>query len=364
MKTSLQLFAQLAKIDESKHEVWGVATAEMVDKEGEIFDYASSKPYFKAWSDEIVKATDGKSLGNVREMHEPSAIGKLVALSFDDELKQIYVGAKIVDDTAWQKCAEGVYTGFSIGGQYVKAWKDGEYTRFTANPAEISVVDNPCVPGAHFTAVKADGQIEIRKFAMTKEDLSKVGAKHSAETKAHHQAINKCLSKIAAAASDAQDHIDALMKDEDAAMAAWALIQKDSAETPEIQPGELQMLEPREKEQLERARADSASSLSKIEEVEKTVYEMKRGQEQIAASIGNLTKIIGKMAGIDESGTPVQKVVRNSAGQLVTKEQDNGGGANDLSKLKPEERAHEEMKKALMNPVLSQEQPGFYRAAR
>ncbi len=125
------------------------------------------------------------------------------------------------------------------------------------------------------------------------------------------------------------------------------------------------MLEPREKEQLERARADSASSLSKIEEVEKTVYEMKRGQEQIAASIANLTKIIGKMAGIEESGNAVQKVVRTSAGQFVTKEQDNGGaGANDLSKVKPEERAHEEVKKALMNPVLSQEQPGFYRAAR
>jgi hypothetical protein len=125
------------------------------------------------------------------------------------------------------------------------------------------------------------------------------------------------------------------------------------------------MLEPREKEQLERARADSASSLSKIEEVEKTVYEMKRGQEQIAASIGNLTKIIGKMAGIEEIGTAVQKVVRTSASQFVTKEQDNGSaGTNDLSKLKPEERVHEEMKKALLNPVLSQEQPGFYRAAR
>src|SRR5258708_24854668 len=157
-------------------------------------------------------------------MHVNSAVGKLVAIEFDDALKQISVGAHIVDDTAWQKCAEGVYTGFSIGGQYVKAWKDGDYTRFTANPAEISVVDNPCVPGAPFTAVKADGQIEIRKFAMTKEELSKVGAKHSAETKAHHQAINKCLSKIAAAAADAQDYIDALMKDEDAGMAAWAQV--------------------------------------------------------------------------------------------------------------------------------------------
>jgi hypothetical protein len=161
---SMNLFAQIAKIDESKHEVWGVATAEIVDKEGEIFDYQSSKPYFKNWSDEISKATDGKSLGNVREMHEPSAVGKLVAIAFDDDMKQIRVGARIVDAVAWQKCMLGVYTGFSIGGAYVKSWKDGEYVRFTANPVEISVVDNPCVPGAHFTAVKADGTCEVRKF--------------------------------------------------------------------------------------------------------------------------------------------------------------------------------------------------------
>ena len=53
---SMNLFAQIAKIDESKHEVWGVATAEIVDKEGEIFDYQSSKPYFKNWSDEICQS--------------------------------------------------------------------------------------------------------------------------------------------------------------------------------------------------------------------------------------------------------------------------------------------------------------------
>jgi hypothetical protein len=163
----MQLFAQLSKIDLSRHEVWGIATAEIVDKEGEIFDYESSKPHFQSWSDEIAKATDGRSLGNVREMHAPSAVGKLVALEFDDQLKQIRVGAKIVDATAWQKCTLGVYTGFSIGGSYVKTWRDGEFTRFTACPVEISVVDNPCVPGAHFTAIKTDGTTELLKFQST-----------------------------------------------------------------------------------------------------------------------------------------------------------------------------------------------------
>src|SRR5215467_1767158 len=192
---SLNLFAQIAKIDESKHEVWGVATAEVVDKEGEIFDYQSSKPYFKNWSDEIAKATDGKSLGNVREMHVPSAVGKLVAIAFDDDLKQIRVGARIVDSVAWQKCMLGVYTGFSIGGAYVKAWKDGEYVRFTASPVEISVVDNPCVPGA----------------------------RHSKETLAHLGAIRDCIDKMAQTHQEASSHIDALLdKDDTGGIAAAA----------------------------------------------------------------------------------------------------------------------------------------------
>jgi hypothetical protein len=197
MKSTVNLFAQIAKIDESKHEVWGIATAEVIDKEGEIFDYDSSKPYFKKWSDEIAKATDGKSLGNVREMHAPSAVGKLVAIDFDDDLKQVRVGARIVDSTAWQKCMQGVYTGFSIGGAYVKAWKDGEYVRFTAKPVEISVVDNPCVPGAYFTAVKADGSFEVRKFNANARALANAHALRSVHVTPKRHYLISPQSKLA-----------------------------------------------------------------------------------------------------------------------------------------------------------------------
>jgi hypothetical protein len=63
-----------------------------------------------------------------------------------------------------QKCEEGVYTGFSQGGKYVKTKKDGEFVRYTAQPSEVSVVDNPCLGSAHFDYVKGDGTIEVRKF--------------------------------------------------------------------------------------------------------------------------------------------------------------------------------------------------------
>lgn len=159
-------FVPITKIDVEKREVWGVLAEEAPDKSGEIFDYESSKPLFEAWSGEFEKATEGKSKGNVRAMHGNVAAGKLTAIGFDDAQKNMPVAAKIVDENEWTKCQEGVYTGFSIGGKYVKRWKDdgAELVRYTAEPSEVSLVDNPCMHGAMFTAVKADGTEELRKF--------------------------------------------------------------------------------------------------------------------------------------------------------------------------------------------------------
>lgn len=407
MPKKLQLFASLIKIDEARREVSGLATAEIVDKEGELFDYESSKPYFKAWTDEMSKATDGKSLGNVREMHQPSAVGKLTGIEFDDDLKQISVSARIVDDTAWHKCLQGVYTGFSIGGAYVKVWRDGEFTRYTANPAEISVVDNPCNPGSHFTAVKADGSIELRKFASTPEitkkhrntrrprifdnvnqateasntvsdKISKAGARHSQETQEHHEAIADCLDKCAQALATAKPHMDALLaKDDGMSAAAGATIYKDSAGTPEIKAGEQPtMLEAYEKRQLEKAHANSAEALSKIAELERSVdaaaktEDVQKGFESIAETLNALAESIARMAGITPGIEPVaQKIARTIVpGATVTKEQDSTFSTrvtpDDLARMTAEERAMHEIKKALQNPQLLRQTPGFFRTAQ
>jgi hypothetical protein len=295
---SMNLFAQIAKIDESKHEVWGIATAEIVDKEGEIFDYESSKPYFKRWSDEISKATDGKSLGNVREMHEPSAVGKLVAIAFDDDVKQIRVGARIVDNVAWQKCMLGVYTGFSIGGAYVKAWKDGEYVRFTASPVEISVVDNPCVPGAHFTAVKADGTFEVRKFSHSASDMKKIPGGPRSGVKTGDQST---------------------------------------------------MLEANDKAQLEKARAGSASALAKLAEMEQEVAglrsEMESNNQEIQRSLSNLLSLVEKfVAPLESTGRVARTGVPT---HTVTKEDD---ARPSLAKSAAEPTVHELLKRTLQQP--------------
>jgi len=294
---SLELFAQIAKIDEARHEVWGVATAEVVDKEGEIFDYSSSKPYFARWSDEIAKATEGKSLGNVREMHAPSAVGKLVAIDFDDDLKQIRVGARIVDHAAWQKCTAGVYTGFSIGGTYVKTWKDGESLRFTANPVEISVVDNPCVPGAHFTAVKADGTCEVRKFSSADRAAKIPG------------------------------------------------VPRPGARTGE----QSKMLDANDKAQLEKAHANSASALAKLAEVEQEVAglrsEMESNNREIQQSLSNLLSLVEKLVSPRESGARVARA--GLPAHTVTKEDDSRPA---LAKSAGGSSVHELLKRTLQQP--------------
>ena len=352
MKQSVNLFAQIAKIDESKHEVWGIATAEVVDKEGEIFDYESSKPYFKRWSDEIAKATDGKSLGNVREMHVPSAVGKLVAIDFDDQLKQVRVGARIVDGAAWQKCTLGVYTGFSIGGAYVKTWKDGEFVRFTANPVEISVVDNPCVPGAHFTAVKADGTCEVRKF---KADRAlKIGARHSKETRAHLHAIRNCLQKLAQSHQEAAMHLDALLEKDDADGAAMSVSANMKKSPEDSRPGtkigeQNTMLDANDKSQLEKAHANSASALAKLAEMEQEVAglrsEMESNNQEIQQSLSNLLSLVEKLLASQEPGGRVART--GVPTQTVTKEDD---ARPALAKSAGEPSVHELLKRTLQKP--------------
>src|SRR4051812_24304651 len=116
MSKKAHVLVRLTKIDTVQRLVYGTITSEAVDKSKERMDYETSKPYFEKWTGTISKATQGKSLGNLRAMHQPVAAGKLTAMDFDDDAQTIDVCAKVVDDAEWQKVEEGVYTGFSIGG--------------------------------------------------------------------------------------------------------------------------------------------------------------------------------------------------------------------------------------------------------
>jgi hypothetical protein len=177
------IFAVITKVDEATRTITGRAVQEVVDRDNEIFDYASSRPEFERWSADVFADSGGKSYGNVRSMHSNIAAGKLTDIRFEDAEKAIDVSAKIIDEGEWQKCLEGVHTGFSIGGRYKRKWWEvsptGQIvTRYTAVPTELSLVDRPAVPTAKFFSVhKKNGTIEKRAFAQpTAETLAKAVA--------------------------------------------------------------------------------------------------------------------------------------------------------------------------------------------
>lgn len=187
MTKQFRKFIPITKIDVAQRLVYGLATCQRADRAGETCHYESTKPFYEAWSEGIQKASGDKSFGNVRAMHGKVAAGKLSSpVEFYDTAQEIAICAKIVDDAEWKKVEEGVYTGFSQGGRYVKTWKEGDINFYTADPHEVSLVDLPCLPESTFTAIKADGTEELRKFTsvIVEPSHTDVGNKATALAKA------------------------------------------------------------------------------------------------------------------------------------------------------------------------------------
>lgn len=198
MSKPLKLFVPIMKVDAEKRLVYGRVADETPDAAGEVFDYTTSKPYFEKWSGDIAKASGGKSLGNVRVMHTAKAAGKVTDIFFDDSEKAIDVVTKCVDDDEWKKIEAGVYTGFSMGGAYVKKWKDGDNSRYTGKPVEISYVDAPCIPTATFELSKGADAKELRKFTPWEPTAGEIAAEASELAKAAGKLWTDCITEARA----------------------------------------------------------------------------------------------------------------------------------------------------------------------
>lgn len=139
---NFSFFLPIAKIDKQRRTISGYASTPALDLDGEVVSL-----------DAVKKALPGYwEWRNIREMHGPSAVGVAKEANVDD--KGLFLSAKIVDDDAWQKCVEGVYKGFSVGGK--KLAKKGNIIT-DIDLVEISVVDRPANPECKFDVHKAAG---------------------------------------------------------------------------------------------------------------------------------------------------------------------------------------------------------------
>jgi hypothetical protein len=160
---NVRLSMPIGKVDIERRMVSGFATLDNVDKQGDIVTTESSIQAFKNFR------------GNLREMHQPSAVGKIVSFKedryFDPNSKKFYSGVYVSAyvskgaQDAWEKVMDGTYTGFSIGGN-IKNWDDAyneemdksirvikEYDLF-----ELSLVDSPANQFANIVSIeKQDG---------------------------------------------------------------------------------------------------------------------------------------------------------------------------------------------------------------
>jgi hypothetical protein len=103
-------FASVSRVEAARREVELCATSEALDQRGTIFDYAASKDAFTRW------------MGNVREMHERVAVGRRMAVRFEDETRRIFVTIRISRgaEATWEKVLDGTLRGASIGATNVR----------------------------------------------------------------------------------------------------------------------------------------------------------------------------------------------------------------------------------------------------
>lgn len=135
-----------AKVDKQRRLVSGFATLDNVDTQNDIVLAEASLRAFQ------------RARGNLREMHQPIAVGKVVDFEerefFNPEdgktYKGIFVTARVSEGAqdTWLKVLDGTLTGFSIGGSVIDSesvYKDAGSVHVIKDYdlTELSLVDNP-----------------------------------------------------------------------------------------------------------------------------------------------------------------------------------------------------------------------------
>ena len=163
-KDNLRLSMPIGKVDVERRMVSGFASLDNIDKQDDIVTADASVKAFKNFK------------GNLREMHQPSAVGKMVSFKedryFDPNSKKFYNGVYVSAyvskgaQNAWEKVLDGTYTGFSIGGN-IKVWDDAYNADLDKSIRiikdydlyELSLVDSPANQFASIISVeKVNGQ--------------------------------------------------------------------------------------------------------------------------------------------------------------------------------------------------------------
>ena len=172
----LRLSMPFSKVDKERRIVSGFATLDNLDRQNDIVLPEASLKAFQ------------KFRGNIREMHQPISVGKMVNFKedkyFDPETKKFYSGiyvsayiSKGAQDT-WEKVLDGTLSGFSIGGKMNKF--DNAYNAELDKTVriikeydlfELSLVDSPANQLANFVSIEKMDAADIEKSDTVLENV-------------------------------------------------------------------------------------------------------------------------------------------------------------------------------------------------
>lgn len=175
----VSLSVAFAKVDKEQRLVSGWATLDNVDQGDDVVHAAASVDAFQRFR------------GNIREMHQPIAAGRLVDFRedsfFDSKTNKFYTGIYVTvyvskgAQSTWDKVLDGTLRGFSIGGNIVDSeveWnKDASKNiRFIKayDLVELSLVDSPMNQLANVFSVKYEDAGMVMKGMAVETPISNV----------------------------------------------------------------------------------------------------------------------------------------------------------------------------------------------
>ena len=167
----INLSVPFTKVNREKRTVSGFATLDNLDQTGDVVTQEASMKAFEGFR------------GNLREMHQPMAVGKVVSFRpetyYDAKTKEFYNGvyvdayiSKGAQDT-WEKVLDGTLAGFSIGGKILDSDTEvnkatGQSVRFIKDYSlvELSIVDSPANELCNILSIeKVNGQMVFKGIA-------------------------------------------------------------------------------------------------------------------------------------------------------------------------------------------------------
>jgi outer membrane murein-binding lipoprotein Lpp len=176
---NLRLSMPFSKVDKERRIVSGFATLDNVDRQDDIVTTDASLKAF------------AKFRGNIREMHQPLAVGKMIAFKedkyFDPESKKFYSGvyvsayvSKGAQDT-WEKVLDGTLSGFSIGGR-MNDWDDAYDEKMDKSIrvikeydlVELSLVDTPANQFANIMSIEKVDGVDVVKGDVADVEIENV----------------------------------------------------------------------------------------------------------------------------------------------------------------------------------------------